>query len=120
MAASPIVQYVVLRSDLQSVLKWPVGAMIAQACHACTAVFAMYKEDPHVVAYVQDLDNMRKVVLQAKDENQLRSIGEKLKEDGIDHKMWVEQPENIITCIVSKPYPKNEVQNYFKGLKLFK
>ena len=63
-SVSPIVQYVVLRSDLQTVLKWPVGALIAQACHACTAVFALHKDDPHVIAYVEDLDNMRKVVLQ--------------------------------------------------------
>lgn len=117
---SPIVMYVVLRGDLQTALKWPVGALIAQACHACTAVVAMYKDDPHVTAYVEDMDNMHKVVLQAKDEQGLRKIADKLENNGIDHKMWVEQPENIVTCVVSKPYPKDEIQSYFKGLKLFK
>jgi hypothetical protein len=32
----------------------------------------------------------------------------------------MEQPENFATCIVVKPYPKEEVQKYFKKLRLFK
>ena len=63
MSSNPIVQYVVLRGDLHTVLKWPLGALVAQACHACTAVFSIYRDDPCVEKYVEDLDNMRKVVL---------------------------------------------------------
>lgn len=43
-----------------------------------------------------------------------------LKEKGIDHKMWIEQPENEATCIVVKPYPKESVGDLFKNLKLFR
>lgn len=61
-----MVQYVIIRGDLMKVLKWPLGAVIAQACHACTAVMTMYKDDNNVVEYTRDIDNMRKVVLEVK------------------------------------------------------
>lgn len=120
MSSSGIVQYVVVRSDLLKELKWPVGAVITQACHAVTAVTHLFYSDEHTQAYLNDLDNMHKVVLQAPDEKSMLVLREKLENDGIKHKLWIEQPENIPTCLVAKPYPKEEVQKYFKKLKLFK
>lgn len=32
--SDPLVQYVVLRRDLDTELNWPLGALVAQACHA--------------------------------------------------------------------------------------
>jgi hypothetical protein len=32
-----IVQYIVLRKDLVDTLKWPLGSVISQACHAVVA-----------------------------------------------------------------------------------
>ena len=64
MATKKIVQYVAVRKDLSSVLKWPTGAVIAQACHACTAVVISYKDDPYTLEYVQELDRMHKVVVE--------------------------------------------------------
>ena len=55
-----LMQYVVVRGDLG----WPVGALIAQACHACSAVIHMFHDDPNTQAYTADLDNMHKVVLE--------------------------------------------------------
>ena len=55
---------------------------------------------------MSDLDNMHKVVLEAPGEADLIKISEKLKEGGIDHKLWIEQPENFPTCLAVKPYPK--------------
>ena len=63
MAAS-MVQYVVVRGDLLHVLKWPTGAVIAQACHACSAVVHLFREDPNTQRYMSDIDNMHKVVLE--------------------------------------------------------
>lgn len=117
---SSIVQYVVVRSDLLKELKWPLGAVIAQACHAATAVTHLFYNDSYTQEYLQDLDNMHKIVLQASDEPSLMSLVEKLESDDIKHKLWIEQPENIPTCLVTKPYPKNQVQTYFKKYKLFK
>ncbi|XP_072027525.1 putative peptidyl-tRNA hydrolase PTRHD1 [Amphiura filiformis] len=114
------VQYVIVRRDLLHTLKWPVGAVIAQACHACTAVIHMYYNDENVKQYTDDLDRMHKVVLEAKDEETLRKLSEDLTADDIHHKLWMEQPENIPTCLATKPYPKEHIQKYFKKLKLFK
>lgn len=48
------------------------------------------------------------------------TLTEQLKEQNIDHKLWMEQPENIPTCIAVKPYPKAQIQSLFKKYKLFK
>lgn len=34
----PLMQYIVVRSDLIKVLKWNMGAIIAQCCHGVAAV----------------------------------------------------------------------------------
>ena len=59
-----LVQYVVVRKDLVKVLKWPTGALIAQACHACTAVMHMFYQDENTQQYLKDLDRMHKVILE--------------------------------------------------------
>lgn len=118
--ASAIVQYVVVRGDLLTTLKWPTGAVIAQACHATTSVLQMYREDQNTINYVADLDRMHKIVLKSNGEEDLRKLAEDLQEAGIQHKLWIEQPENFPTCLATKPYPKEVVQKYFKKFKLFK
>lgn len=62
--AAMMVQYVVVRGDLLHTFKWPTGAVIAQACHACSAVIHLFHDDPNTIAYTRDLDHMHKVVLQ--------------------------------------------------------
>ncbi len=57
---------------------------------------------------------------QAPNEDSLRTLQAELKENDVDHKLWVEQPENFPTCLATKPYPKDAVQKYFKMFKLFK
>ncbi|KAM6221678.1 putative peptidyl-tRNA hydrolase PTRHD1 [Rhynchocyon petersi] len=116
-----LVQYVVLRKDLlQTPFSWPVGAVVAQACHAATAALHIYRDHPHTAAYLQHLGHMRKVVLEAPDENTLKSLAETLQQKNINHTLWLEQPENIATCIALRPYPKEEVNQYLKKFRLFK
>lgn len=55
---------------------------------------------------------------QAPDAGKLVSLGEVLQQNDVKHKVWVEQPENLPTCIALKPYPKEEVQKYMKKFKL--
>ncbi|KAH8290038.1 hypothetical protein KR093_007666 [Drosophila rubida] len=117
---SNIVQYIVVRSDLRNTLNWPLGAVIAQCCHATAAVMSLHVEDEETQAYLKDLDNMHKVVLEAKDEAALVKLSEKLKENEIKHKLWIEQPENTPTCLAIKPYVKDAVHKYVKNLKLLK
>lgn len=59
-----VVQYLIVRGDLIKTLKWPVGALIAQACHASTAAMHLFYSDAHTVEYLENLDNMHKVVLE--------------------------------------------------------
>lgn len=63
---------------------------------------------------------MRKVVLEAADETTLKELAEILQQKSIDHMLWLEQPENIATCIALRPYPKEEVSQYLKKFRLFK
>lgn len=60
------------------------------------------------------------VTLEVKGEAQILNLAEKLKAGGIAHKLWIEQPENIPTCLATKPYPKSVVSPFFKKLKLCK
>ncbi|XP_005991104.1 putative peptidyl-tRNA hydrolase PTRHD1 [Latimeria chalumnae] len=115
-----LVQYVVVRADLQETLAWPLGAVIAQACHAATAAVHLYYHDSSTRSYLSQLDSMHKVVLEAPDEATLVNLSKILKEENIDHKLWIEQPENIPTCIALKPYPKEDVHKHLKRLKLLK
>ena len=62
--AARIVQYVVVRRDLIDSLKWPTGAVIAQACHACSAAIHLFYDDPNTKEYLSDLDSMHKIVLE--------------------------------------------------------
>ena len=107
----PLVQYVVLRRDLMKKKGWPMGAVVAQACHACAAVLHVHRDDPLVRAYLDEpsgaLAGMHKVVLGIKNEGQLRKLAHRLGEAGIDHHLWVEQPEGVAASLATKPYPRS-------------
>ncbi|KAI9098019.1 hypothetical protein K1719_025790 [Acacia pycnantha] len=118
--ADVIVQYVVLRRDL--IDTWPLGSVVTQGCHASVSAIWSNKDDPHTVDYCspEKIDSMHKVTLEVKGETQILNLSEKLTSGGIVHKLWIEQPENIPTCLATKPYPKSMVSSYFKKLKLCK
>lgn len=61
--AQNIVQYVVLRKDLWIEQSWPLGSVVAQACHASTAAMWESKEDPVTMEYCApyNIDSMHKV-----------------------------------------------------------
>ncbi|KAK9097809.1 hypothetical protein Syun_024854 [Stephania yunnanensis] len=60
------------------------------------------------------------VTLEVKGETQILNLSEKLTASSIAHKLWIEQPENIPTCLATKPYPKSAVSTFFRKLKLCK
>lgn len=63
---SGLVQYVIVSGELIKTLNWPLGAVIAQCCHATTAVGHLYRDDEESKNYFNDLDNMHKVVLEVR------------------------------------------------------
>ncbi|XP_030025878.2 putative peptidyl-tRNA hydrolase PTRHD1 [Manduca sexta] len=118
--SNTLVQYVLLRSDLLKEMGWSIGALVAQACHASSAVLHLNKDDEYTIQYLNDLDNMHKVVLEVPNEESLKKVADKLTEKSIAHKLWIEQPENIPTCLAIKPYPKEEVKKFVGKFKLYK
>lgn len=112
----PIVQYIALRSDL----KWPKGALIAQSCHATAAVLHLNYNDKQTQEYLENLDSMHKVVVGVPSENELKELSEQLAKDDIKFKLWIEQPENVPTCLATKPYSKSLVEKFFKAFKLLR
>jgi hypothetical protein len=60
------------------------------------------------------------VVLEVKNETQLRNLSVKLEEAGVLHKLWVEQPEDFATCLATSPCARADVQHHFKKLQLCK
>lgn len=64
-----MLQYVVLRRDLWKELKWPLGSIVAQACHAATAALWLTREEDVTQAYCSEgnLDHMHKVSLKLED-----------------------------------------------------
>ncbi|XP_064911635.1 putative peptidyl-tRNA hydrolase PTRHD1 [Columba livia] len=120
-AAAALVQYVVLRGDLaRPPLSWPLGAVVAQACHAALAAVHTHRQHPDTGAYLEQGGAMRTVVLEAPDEAALVALAETLKQHDIDHEVWTEQPENVATCLALRPYPKERVHQHLKKFKLLK
>ncbi|CAN1185084.1 Putative peptidyl-tRNA hydrolase PTRHD1 [Linum perenne] len=99
-----------------------MGSVVTQGCHAAVAAIWSNKDDDHTIRYCgpEKIDSMHKVTLEVKGETQMLNLAEKLRNGGIVHKVWIEQPENIPTSIATKPYPKSQVASFFKKLKLCK
>lgn len=60
------------------------------------------------------------MTLEVKGADQVKNLADKLVASGIAHKLWIEQPENIPTCLATKPYPKSVVSVFFRKFKLCK
>ena len=119
-----LVQYIILRKDLipkgmkASKGEWSWGAIIAQACHASTACLHTFREDSNVKSYLSQMESMHKVILQAPDLPALEAIVE--SSGNLDRYPWIEQPENVLTAVAFKPYPKETVYPLVAHLKLFR
>lgn len=118
MLSSSLVQYIIVRTDLMTSLSWPLGAVVAQACHASSAALQKFYDHEKTQTYLADLDHMHKVILGVSDEVRLATLSEQLEGEGIDFYLWREQPENILTAVALRPYVRKEVQHLLKEFKL--
>lgn len=130
--------YIVLRRDLWQEQQWPLGSIVSQGCHAATAALWDARDAPSTQAYcaTDNIDSMRKVgatlvhmhgltpplqvTLEVKSEAQLHTLAGKLREAGLPHKLWVEQPENYATCLATAPAPRSQLHPFMKKLQLCK
>ncbi|KAG2180206.1 hypothetical protein INT43_003995 [Umbelopsis isabellina] len=112
----PLTMYIVIRKDLAKSLGWNTGSVITQGCHASTAVLELTKQESNTQAYLRDLENMRKVVLETKNEQSLKSLAAALTENKVTHHLWIEHPENLPTALATAPLPSrsDEVVAAFK------
>ncbi|KAG8431471.1 hypothetical protein GDO86_018613 [Hymenochirus boettgeri] len=62
---------------------------------------------------------MHKVVLEVTDELSLTTLAETLKQANIDHKLWMEQPENIAKRGLRRTLRRTS-HKYLKKFKLLK
>lgn len=124
----PTVQYVVVRRDLLSI--WPTGSVIAQAVHASVAAIWSSRSDAHTLTYCNQPGNhsqassfspqMHTVVLEAKNEQALLKLADRLSQNNIRFVLWREQPEDFCTALAASPYPRSIVKPHFSKFKLFK
>lgn len=112
----PIVQYVIVRKDL----KWPKGAVIAQACHASLAAVWNSQGDEFTKQYLLDQDAMHKVVLAAESESDLQEVSKALEGAKISYKLWLERPDNVFSCLASAPAPRSILKPFFSKFKLLR
>ncbi|KAG5670903.1 hypothetical protein PVAND_001132 [Polypedilum vanderplanki] len=118
-----LIQYIIVRKDLMKALKWNIGAVITQCCHAVAAINEMTRDNDELTKQylsTENIDKMHKCVLGIENQEKLEELHKKLNDNGVISKLWIEQPENIPTCIALKPYEKESVQEYFKDLKLMR
>lgn len=78
------------------------------------------KEDLETLAYLGDVDNMHKIVCAALSDDDVKTTSDALTKAGIPHKLWVEQPEGIVTAVATKPGRRGELQPFFSNFKLYR
>ncbi|KAI9096503.1 peptidyl-tRNA hydrolase II domain-containing protein [Phlyctochytrium arcticum] len=118
-------------------MEWPTGSIVTQGCHATAAVLHTHRNDPDVSAYLDNLDSMHKVAYELKNQSHLDKACQILDENGIIYyrfyegivyakqshfndnvTRWTEQPENIPTCLATKPYLRSDIADVLKKCKV--
>lgn len=101
----PLVMQIVVRRDLLAQEGWGVGPLMAQVAHATSAVLHETREQVETKEYLDDLLDMHKSVFQVESLGKLEKLANTLKSSDppIPHHLWIEQPENIPTCLAVGP-----------------
>ncbi|KAF9647731.1 peptidyl-tRNA hydrolase II [Thelephora ganbajun] len=105
----PLVMQIVVRRDLLVQEGWGVGPLMAQVAHATSAVLHETRERAETKEYLDDLLNMYKSVFQVDNLEKLEKLANALRsaDPPISHHLWIEQPENIPTCLAVAPNRRN-------------
>ncbi|WUR02382.1 peptidyl-tRNA hydrolase (PTRHD1) [Vairimorpha necatrix] len=109
-----IVQYIFLVSNIKTIKK---GALIAQACHAAIKAIHTYKDSEDTKEYLNLIYSMTTVILKISTED-IKIISEKFS--SLDFVEWVEQPENLTTCLALRPYKIKDLEDFLPFIKNYK
>ncbi|KAI4291349.1 hypothetical protein PAPHI01_0623 [Pancytospora philotis] len=113
-----IKQYIFLRTDLKDLKK---GALVAQACHAAVCATVTYQEHQETRQYLEDMSSMHKIILRIAGQD-IDALSEALNRAAVDFIAWREQPEDVVTCVSTRPVDldKHEgLEQYFRRHKLY-
>jgi len=72
------------------------------------------------VAFLDAMDSMHQVTLAADSEAAVRDAAERLTAAGVAHKLWIEEPEHIVTCLATAPAPRSTLAPHFATFKLLR
>jgi hypothetical protein len=78
------------------------------------------RDHTDTVAYLAALDSMHKVICAAESEAAVRATADALSAAGVGHKLWVEQPEGIVTAVATRPARRSELKPFFADYKLLR
>ncbi|KAJ2398498.1 hypothetical protein GGI23_003200 [Coemansia sp. RSA 2559] len=112
--------FIVIRKDLIRTLNWPLGSVVAQGCHATAAALWKHQDDERVKQYMSDLDTMHKVTMETKNEASLLKVAASLKEKNVPFYLWIEQPENMPTCLATVPVVRSDLGDSMKKCSLMR
>ncbi|KAI0368976.1 peptidyl-tRNA hydrolase II [Pilatotrama ljubarskyi] len=97
-----LVMQIIVRRDLLDAEGWGVGPLMAQVAHATSAVLHETRERAETQAYLDDLENMRKVIPDQASIERLASLLS-ASDPPVPYHLWVEQPEDVPTCLALAP-----------------
>jgi peptidyl-tRNA hydrolase len=104
--------YVIMRKDLSKISNFTAGSILAQASHGCCKLLWIHRDNPLVQAYMNDPNDLTKVVLSVKNENQLQLLSKELMDAGFINEVWNEKPECKDMCLVTLPYEPEEIRPF--------
>lgn len=111
-------QIVFLRSDLKNYSK---GALITQACHATTYATFKYINYPDTMEYLKNITEMTKIILKITSED-ITDLSSALNASHVDFVEWRELPEDIVTCLCTRPFMLEDypdLRQFILRFKLF-
>ncbi|KAN0061085.1 hypothetical protein ACQY0O_006820 [Thecaphora frezii] len=118
----PLVMQIIVDRQMVKQPEWTRGPLMAQSAHAALAACQISSSSPNTIAYLSasNLAHMHKVVLQTPSDGKLglAALSQRLSDARIHwettgegeevplHYLWIEQPENVATCIAVAPNRK--------------
>jgi peptidyl-tRNA hydrolase len=112
--------YLIMRKDLFKLHNWTAGSILAQAGHVCCKLMVEHSKNDKLQKYLQNTNEMVKVVLSVKNKSQLALLREELQSEGILYSTWTEMPEDQEICIATIPYEPQEIRHLLKRCSLYK
>jgi peptidyl-tRNA hydrolase len=96
------------------------AALVAQGAHASVAALHESRDQPATQAYLADLGAMHKIVLAAPSAEAIEGVAAALRGASLGARVWVEQPEMVVTALATAPARRSVLAAFFQGLKLLR